>query len=414
MVIKTKQSKQLNIVCIIFTLFVIINGGTMLRVDHSTICAALLLGSFLLLYLICPQKTISKLTFIYPLSYLFLLLIQVLLGIDNKIDVIVKNFFLMFSVFVGVDIMHRNNIPFLKLFRNIVVFFTLASSVIYILQLIGVNFPHIFIEENSSYSIFYLNYWTISNGWAGSGISIPRLSGVFWEPGLNAIYCNYVLLHDLFINDEKPNWKIIGFELLAVVFTLSPTGYASAFTILTIYVFLKAKKLRFKIISIIAYIIILILVLPQFSSMFLFKTTTNSYQMRTTDFELGWQTIRDNFLFGTGESQEGYLAAYNSLYGISRGNTNGLISIGIKYGFIGYLFYFSIIYYSLKKFAVERGKSTMLCFLAWLLISLITEPIEHLTTFHFLICGGLCSGRLFNVEDKLIWEGELHNKSYAK
>ncbi|NLN49469.1 MAG: O-antigen ligase family protein [Clostridiales bacterium] len=363
----------------LFLTLVVLASGSQLSTDRSLLISALLVASSGIIFIMSGKTTLSIYTILVPGIFFSFLMVQSRFVEGTNFDVAIKLTVLMLCVFIGINVIKSSAIDYLSVLANIIKFFMYLSFVVYVLILLGVNLPQVYISELDYYSTLYLGVENIADGLAGSGITLPRSFGIFCEPGLYQIFLNYLIIFILFIKKKRSKKDLLQliFIVINIVLTFSIIGYVVAVCLIFLFIFLRQNKLMSKILLIMLYIIVIAFVFPIISDFLRFKMTTGSFETRTADITLGLDVLFDNFWFGTGLDQIAYRKAYEDVYQRFRGNTNGLLSIGIIYGVFGIIFYYVGIKKFLKEIKAIYGVVAAIAMLGWLIASLINEPIQN-------------------------------------
>ena len=145
---------------------------------------------------------------------------------------------------------------------------------------------------------------------------VPRLSGIFWEPGVLAFYSiTYAII--FYNRFRKYSWLAIALVLL----TFSTTGYIS----LILFIWYTGSKNKLKFLLFFALIPIVYL---NFSDK-VFGAGIASYTQRVFDLQWSLDLLKEYWLFG------GYSvrAIDNEIIGgLHFNNTNGIVSVLLKFG----------------------------------------------------------------------------------
>ncbi len=358
----------------LFILSVILASGTLFNIVYSSFVTSMLIGSSVLLMALSSTRYISKNA---TVSYACVVVFLICQGLFIDIESLVVNakFLVKFAfTILGVQVLLRNKVDIFERIANIHIWLVIISFFVYLTMLVGIVLPTQEIPNQIYRGILYFNAQNVAQGLAGSGITLPRNFGIYWEPGLYQVFLNMLLLYFLFV---KKNIFIVLFLCLNISLTFSITGYITTFLLFTFYGFGKGNKSLKKHFLIILSVVALVVFLPWLMEFMKFKSTTMSYAVRTQDVFSGIQVFLENPIFGIGTSQLDYKDMFYNIYGVVHGNTNGLINIGMQFGIIGILFYIYSFYWTLQYWGERYSNSFSKVFIVWLICALINEPIER-------------------------------------
>jgi hypothetical protein len=179
------------------------------------------------------------------------------------------------------------------------------------------------------------------------GLPVVRNQGIFWEPGVLQIFLNLLLYLELFYFENNKG-KII-FLLLAILFTISSTGYVIASFLLLVYG-IKNGYIKIRLKSLVTAIPI-----ASVGGFFLYTnlmqklSLENSISLayRLFDIEKSLDIINKHYLLGLGFSPDVFTQyAYDSkLLSLSggfiqnsfisdAGNTNSVLMLYVSFGLI--------------------------------------------------------------------------------
>jgi uncharacterized membrane protein YuzA (DUF378 family) len=371
----------------VFLSAVVLASGTLFNIAYSSVVTTVLIVSASLLAATYHRFKLPVTAFYAIVLFAAFLICQsLILDIDSLVPNI-KRVVKFFFIILGLNVVIGANEDFLNKIVKIILVFSFLSFIIYILMLIGVPLPTQSIPGQLYQSIFYLNVKNTALGLAGSGITLPRNFGIYWEPGLYQVYLNLMLLYVLF--KTKKNLLLLIYLGINIFFTFSPTGYITSFAIILFYSMRNNEGVWKKTVFAIVGIIALYLVYPYFEKFMDFKRSTSSYEWRMQDIINGFQTFIKNPILGIGTSQIQYKSLFLSQYGVEHGNTNGLVSIPMEFGIFGIAFYSLLLFRSGNFFAQKYGISFRLCYMAWLICSLINEPIHTSEMLMLLMAVGM-------------------------
>ncbi len=246
------------------------------------------------------------------------------------------------------------NKKFFKIYINVLFFLSVSSLIIFALSLLFPSVFAFFIKLSNYFPIqrtdIYLHYpknILIHNFWQ---IDWYRNSGAFWEPGANAGFTLLALAFNLFIVEKKLlTVKNIIF-LLAVLSTLSTSGYLNLFLLIFFYLLHDRKE---RVLHYIYLILILVILAYSFTNIDFFgEKIIKQYEeiasgdpriSRFASAEIDLKTFIKYPLSGY------------PMVDINKGNfqeldfrTNGLFILLSKFGIIFFIFYFYQIYQGFK------------------------------------------------------------------
>ena len=253
------------------------------------------------------------------------------------------------------------------------------------------NNDRLYLGE-SGYSlntILYIFYYS-SNEIFGK-INIYRNQGIFWEPGILAIYANIFLYLSLFIYKDKTKTIL---ATICILSTLSTTGIF--ILILQMFAYLRTKKIGINKKNIL-YLMILPIILFGINS-FVNKIKESdekaysSYALRSFDLYSGTMIAISNPLFGIGLNEESFFKERNKFLTTEmqhimpqiekRGSSNSILNLFAKFGIlIGVL-----TIYILFKQNIFTEKKTL--FFLIIILSLFSEPLLFTPFFMLFIILG--------------------------
>lgn len=254
----------------------------------------------------------------------------------------------MLKIITGATIMWILKDKFRYTYLNILFFFALISIPLYFLGLTGINIPNLAGTKEPYSSIFI--YCTQDNP--------IRNSGPFWEPG--AFACYLILVFLLFLdfppNFLKKNWGKVLIIIVALLTTLSTTGYICLALIIGYYLM---KKIKYKFLS---YTILL----PTF--IFITYTAYNKLdfmqEKMEEQYEYGMEKAEKNKfsntrfgslffdlyyiqkhpLSGNGLHERTRYADHPQLWGKSLGHGNGFSNYIAQMGIVAMILYLLLIF----------------------------------------------------------------------
>lgn len=366
-------------------LFIVLSSGSLIGEDYGFIKYTLLF--LFLFYLVSKRLVIQKykIQLLAVLSIGVMWTIQALIQSDDLI-LVLKNFLLILIMFIYSTINAANNKDRFRILLHIIFIASILSAVIFVLMLIGVEFPVFVSSANARYTFLYLQSYFADPTF---GVLGYRNSGIFWEPGLNQFFLNLLLIFSLYTDCFKRRKVVIFFLVLLIFTTGSVSGFAVCAIILVIYAFNNTSKMEHKIFTVVLLVILSIFILPKLMETFEAKINTESFVMRLRDLKLGFDVFKMKFLFGYGIANQQYELASLNQFGIWRGNSNGILKLIIACGLVGILAYayafYGFIIWLANSYTRKIISPILICFF----ISLNSEPITTLTIIFFFLGIGL-------------------------
>ncbi|MBL0738863.1 hypothetical protein JI750_18350 [Flavobacterium sp. GN10] len=231
--------------------------------------------------------------------------------------------------------------------------------------------------------VFYY-YWDQAIG----PIIFYRNQGIFWEPGILAVYANIFLFLSLFVYKNKKN---VWLAVLCVLTTFSTTGFF--ILLIQLAVFLKKNKLGFlkKIFLSFGVVFVVLILFLSFSDK---KNSAedeavSSYGMRSFDLYSGFMVAISNPMVGVGLNKEAFFKERNKFIPAEiseifevieeRGNSNSIMQLFYTMGLvIAFLTLYML--YKQSFFEEQRG-----LFFVIMVISLSSEPLLLSPFFMFFV-----------------------------
>jgi hypothetical protein len=273
---------------------------------------------------------------------------------------------------VYISILIKKEIDVIKIFSYIILFFSIASFIIYILVLFNFSIP---LVNNDNLPIYLYLMKDYGNDFGGSSF-IRRNAGIFFEPGLYQIYINFALIY--FLN--KKLFIISIFLVLNILLTYSPTGYLLSFIIILFYLFkISIKNILLSILLVTLFVVLLLSSISDFVTM---KQDSMSYYLRYTDIVLGTDLFIEKPIIGWGIGNEEMVKSFfDNDINIERGLSNGLLALAYQSGIIGIIFYVIGFVKFIKK---ETINNKYIIFSSFFILSLLNENI-YLSNFFIVI-----------------------------
>lgn len=263
---------------------------------------------------------------------------------------------------------------FRKIFLNTILILVVLSLFFYILYFLGLIHGRIY---TTSYNVNFEIYLFHVFHEARNGLP-PRLSGIFWEPGIYQMLLNICLLLNTDLLNKSSrirNRKLkLGLIVLAIILTFSTTGYIVLGTILIGLTINKAKNsFRFKILAIFVIFLFWIVITTSTVITSKFSMDNGSFMVRINDFDALLSIITENPILGSGINTEKYLRLANK-YGLTPAQSAGILLRTAQLGIIWLVAFF----YSLIKEKKKRRIALPSMFYILIFICLgIGEPLMY-------------------------------------
>lgn len=288
---------------------------------------------------------------------------------------------IMFMIFT------KKNVDIRDYFYNSVISIALITLIFYLLaDLLKLPLPYKYIYNGSGY--YYRSFFGVFYTYHYNFL-IPRLSGLFWEPGAYQIYLNIALFYYIF--NKKSNAFQYIILILSIILTRSTTGYCIACLLIAyqvIYSDYISEKLRKKIIiyatTIAALLILIILGIKIVTT----SGDKGSFTLRIADISNGLKIFIENPIFGTGFNNDGPFIAIDTF---GRGSSNGLISYLYMTGTIGLVV---VLYPFIMNIKNNTNKRKHIVWFVLFILFNSTEPFYNLPLMGFFL--GVEYAILFN------------------
>lgn len=301
-------------------------------------------------------------------------------------------FIVFFSMF---EVAFKRKMSIIDIYYRIILLIATFTIICYItIELIKLPIPYkIYYAPNGfKYKDYYGFFYTYSRQ------TIPRLSGLFWEPGMYVIHLNFAMW--CYFVRKKHRRIQLGILLLNVIFAQSAMGYiVCAIIIATSLLNYRSSShtLNFKsLMKIITPIAVVLIVAVVFV---IKRKETNqvgdSYYLRLRDFVNGMHLFIRNPLFGAGY---GNTELYNIYDVTRRGNSNGMMTWLYTTGLIGFTFAIYPFVFNIKHHSIRKiPKGFLVCFFIITILFNVSEPIYNLP-----IMSGILAGQYWLWEKKKI------------
>lgn len=250
--------------------------------------------------------------------------------------------------------------------------------------LMEIELKEILKVKTFSFVFFYESIYELG------GASIFRNQGLFWEPGVLVIYLNLLFYLSAF---RKKNVLMAIISAFLVFTTFSTTGLV-LLTIQSLILF--RTVIRKNIVYFIPLLLLFISVIPFILENFQSKLQgdNGSFLVRTYDYMVSLNIIRDNFLTGIGFGNENYLKAQgaSSFFQSAeilevRPNSNSIMLLFVSFGIP--LAMIILRYLSLQQ--VIMGNRWLLFLM--LVVGLSSEPLIFTGFFMMVMISGAVSPR---------------------
>lgn len=252
------------------------------------------------------------------------------------------------------------------------------------IEIFHINIPFEYVVSEGGY--YYRNYMYSYYAFHGLGTRvIPRFSGLFWEPGMNAVYFNILLYLYCFGEKVKKHVWHLPVILLALVLTQSAAGYCIMLLIMYKY-FMDKKYFRgnFKLAIIIIFGILMFLgilfVVLQKRSTDADNLQTYSYGLRLNDLINGLKIFARHPFFGTGYGNNSEFVAMDPF---GRGGSNGLVTWMYMMG--GYGTVFVLFPFIANCFVCKEKRGEEFLWVLAIILFNIFEPIYSLPIMQFFV-----------------------------
>ena len=283
---------------------------------------------------------------------------------------------------LAIHIAEQSSVNMLLILYKILIWIAVITLVFYVaVDLIHIPLPYSIFSKSQGGTFTYRNYFNIY--YTYSHARIPRLCGLFWEPGAYQIYLNLGLFLYYKLNIE--NKKHLFILLISVFFAQSTTGYMIAVIMLALIVIRKQKNYAYtlNVIRILGGICAVAIVLIAFMYK---KSVTNvagdSYFDRIAQTKLGLELFVENPIFGWGFYNTD---KYNLLNKAGVGNANGLVTWLYTTGLVGFVFAFFPFITNIRKTKNENLKVEKIIWLVFLIIENMSEPFYALPITIFIL-----------------------------
>jgi len=373
----------------LFILLLFLSSGTPFNADIGVL--AYISVIVWLMLLMNKRLLLGKRIFMGAVMILVLWTVQALLyGYSDMLVNILKNWMWLFMVFSYFTSYFDRTKQRMDFFIKCIITFAIISTVIFFLSILGVNLPTIMSKTYQYETVFYLGKVSPNPIY---GLFGYRNYGIYWEPGLYQAYLNFLLIFllydkELFQGRRIPRYITIAFCVFLILTTGSTTGYVLCTINMILFLFRNRELPVLKILFIGMAVVVSLFVFEVLSEMITNKMTMgNSYKMRLTDMIKGFEVFKTKPILGYGIANDAYAQYTQGEFDSLRGNTNGLVSVLINFGIVGFLCYA----YCFSRCASVLNRIygvDLLSVFVFFIINMMSEPISlHQTIFMFLGIG---------------------------
>lgn len=382
------KSERLSLLEYAFCFAIIWGSGTLFTTDYSLVLYAIV-AIFVIMVAkreVIFQSVNKSIIFWIAVFFILSLLQNFLYSNGEGVDVVLKNYVVIFCVIIFALNKPFHNLSRLFFMVKTIVVISLISSFLYIFNVFGPGLP--LTESVTTQSLHF--HYLYTSGINTIGIGIPfRNGGIYWEPGMYQVYLTFALLFYLYYPEVKFRYVIALYLIFASISTFSVSAYIVMSAILGLYVIRNNSYVITKIIIALIVIVAFYYIYPFFNASLEAKQETGSYAARSSDLSLGLNVWLRHPIFGCGIVNEEYAKASLKIIGEARNDSNGMINLLINMGIVGF---FIVVHYILS-FAKWVKKTVsphvLLGFIAWVVISSNTEPIVFHPFFEFLVGIGI-------------------------
>lgn len=331
-----------------------------------------------------------------------MILIMFVSSIINE-DEMVTTISKIISVFTGFVI--AKHIPYTLFAKQLEKFLYFVSCIAIVVEIVSYVYPSLIMMMPTIENAAGTEYKTFFFGSLPVGFlseSLIRANAVFWEAGAFASYLIWILLIDLFYN-ENYNFKYVAVFLVSLLLTFSTTGYLTFVVVAVAYLINKKEsdanyakmRKRFKY-SFIGLLLILVISNGDavydlvFGKLGEGDEMSSSAQTRFSSLFNGFNAFLLNPIFGGGSNTEELMIQAMSLVGAKYGGggamlTNTFIANFVCFGIIfGSIFLVGSIKYA-KRFS--QKKIVRLLLVAAFLMAYSGERFFSFMPFVFMFYG---------------------------
>ena len=364
------------------SLFLVLSSGTFFAILFGTQINITLL--FLFFCVIIRTKIRFDVKSIFIILFMCMLLsVSYLLNLEHfQFDYFPYTFFILkliaFSILTNKNKNEREYI-FECVFNCIFVFSCISLSLYFCKLIFGDIFiPLIQVGEVNThlFNTFY--------GVDFTDFGVFRNSSIYYEPGLYGVFLCLSLLW--FLRNDKRNNIIIFILFVNLIFTLSPVAIFIGCIILCQKI--HSNKMQYMIA--IAMLFSIYLSLDFMHA----KLASLSFKLRWSDVFIGFDLFLEQPMFGYGIFNENIAMQKNKeLLGLSRGVSNGLVSL---------LYQTGVLFFIVYTYLLIRGLSLLMNIkmplsIAVMILLLSQQPVHFSNIFIFIFIFGI-SNKCINIK----------------
>lgn len=329
------------------------------------------------------KKTISN-SIIVCFIVIFLLFVSTIINESNYFATATKSGLFLFAIVFS---QNHSLEEFTKKNKQIMFVISLYTLIINLLFFVGLDFSFMPALSNTKGTIFY--WGILGNIHANSSTQMPRLSGIWWEPGVYAAYLVSSLILELFVSKKKSPLYIC-LLIASLALTFSTSGYfAFAILIFAYALSLGQKKKYFAFLVILLFLIAIVAF--AFTNDFLRDILFTKLIERDESFKDRFYSIYGNILafskspllgLGTIKSSEiiqNYMIANGSIRSFS--NLNTPLAYFSVFGLVPGLYFNS----KVIGFSNNCGKSVVQKILIFVTILIILMSTNYLFSLYFTV-----------------------------
>ena len=263
------------------------------------------------------------------------------------------------------------------IYKIIIVIASIGLLFYFCTDLLKLPIPYSVVYSGNSYR--YHNYFELYFSYHYNQ-TVPRLSGLFWEPGAYQIYLNTALFFYVFENkDNKIEFAIL---LISILFCQSTMGYCIATLLLAIY-FSQVETFKRKDKTIIGCIGLVIALVVGILILYRKVQATIGYDegsaaLRFADISNGLNVFYNHPIIGTGFGNEREFIVLDKF---GRGSSNGLLSYAYMTGLIGLFFAF----FPFLRNLFCKNKKRQIVWIVFVILINSSEPIYNLPIMSFYL-----------------------------
>lgn len=262
---------------------------------------------------------------------------------------------------------NRNDI--MNYLYNIIIFLSIIALIFFvIINIFKISLPYLMVG-NGFYKSYGFLFFTQDGYLEKFGpIVYYRLQGIFWEPGVYAVYLIFSLYHYIFKVKKKRKWE---FWLLVIclILTKSTTGLIVGIILLGVCILKKMRSFSAKIFIVIPIGIGSILIISYLWLQKRNSTISPSYNLRMHDMITSFKVWKNNIIFGTGYNNTSEFEVYGRF-----GNSNGLLNWCMTMGIIGLIAVILPFFYNCFLGSKEEKMDYIVLLTLFILLNM-TEPI---------------------------------------